>query len=41
MAAVATEKDAPGLAGDLARMALKICHAEVESVKSRQAVRLD
>ena len=39
--AVATGKDAPGLAGDLARMALKICHAEVESVKSRQSVRLD
>jgi len=39
--AVATGEDAPGLAGDLARMALKICHAEVESVKSRQTVRLD
>ena len=39
--AVATGKDAPGLAGDLAQMALKICHAEVESVRSRQSVRLD
>ena len=32
--AVATGKDAPGLADDLARTALKICHAEVESVKT-------
>jgi predicted dehydrogenase len=39
--AVATGKHAPGLSGDLAQMALKICHAEVEAVKSRQPVRLD
>jgi predicted dehydrogenase len=36
--AVATETPAPGLAGDLARSALVLCHAEVESVKTRQPV---
>jgi predicted dehydrogenase len=38
--AVATGREAPGLDGALARTALKICHAEVESVKTRKPVTL-
>jgi predicted dehydrogenase len=38
--AVATGAPAPGLASDLARTALGICHAEVESVKTRRAVKI-
>jgi predicted dehydrogenase len=36
--AVATGAPAPGLSSELARTALAICHAEVESVKTRRAV---
>src|SRR3954451_20647053 len=36
--AVASGTPAPGLAGELARTALILCHAEVESVKTRQPV---
>jgi len=36
--AVATGKPAPGLAGELARNALRICHAEIESVKTGRTV---
>jgi hypothetical protein len=38
VASVATGTEAPGLACGLARTALAICHAEVESVKSRRPV---
>jgi len=38
--AVATGVPAPRLAGDLARQALVLCHAEVESVKSGKVVSL-
>jgi predicted dehydrogenase len=40
VAAVASGTSAPGLACDLARMALVMCHAEVESVKTGRPVTL-
>jgi predicted dehydrogenase len=39
-AAIADGKDAKQLSGDLARQALKLCLAEIESVKAQQAVSL-
>jgi predicted dehydrogenase len=38
VAAVESGTSAPQLSGELARQALRICHAEVESVKSGQPV---
>ncbi len=38
--AVATGRPAPALAGELARQALALCHAEVQSAQSRQIVTL-
>jgi predicted dehydrogenase len=36
--AVATSTEAPALAGELARKALVLCHAEIESVKTGERV---
>lgn len=38
VSAVESGKEAPMLSGDLARQALRLCHAEVESVKTARAV---
>jgi predicted dehydrogenase len=39
--AVASGREAPALSGDLARRALALCHAEIESVKTGDLVGLD